>query len=224
MALHDKSTVLATIRRDGVVPVFHSDNPHLARAVATSVVDGGLSTIEFTNRGDGAMEVFGTFARWARKHQPTLVLGVGSVIEASTASLAIDLGAEFVFGPSLSAEVSSVCNARNVPYVPGCGTVSEILAAYRLGSDIVKLFPAGSIGGPAFLSAIRAPCPWISAIPTGGVEPTVESMQPWFDAGAAAVGIGSKLLASEALEEGNWDGLRERVAAAVAAAEEARSR
>jgi 2-dehydro-3-deoxyphosphogluconate aldolase/(4S)-4-hydroxy-2-oxoglutarate aldolase len=112
---------------------------------------------------------------------------------------------------------------RNIPYVPGCATMTEILAAYRAGCDLVKLFPAGSIGGPAFLDAVRAPCPWVRAIPTGGVEPTVESLRSWYRAGAPAVGMGSKLLPRPLIEARDFDGLHELIGATVAFVAEARN-
>jgi len=222
MAVYGKADVLATIRRDGLVPVFYHSDVDVAREVARRLVSGGLSTIEFTNRGDGAIEVLADLLRWARTELPELIVGVGSVVEAATAGQVIDLGANFVFAPALSAEVAATCNGRNIPYVPGCGTLTEIQTAYRLGCDFVKLFPAGSIGGPSFLSAIRAPCPWVQAVPTGGVEPTVDSMKAWFDAGAPAVGMGSKLLPGDLIRSNDWDGLEARVGAAVAAVREAR--
>jgi 2-dehydro-3-deoxyphosphogluconate aldolase/(4S)-4-hydroxy-2-oxoglutarate aldolase len=205
-----------------LVPVFYNADVDVAREVARRLVAGGLSTIEFTNRGDGAIEVLADLIRWARRELPELIVGVGSVVDAATAGHVIDLGANFVFAPSLSAEVASTCNSRNIPYVPGCGTLTEIQTAYRLGSDFVKLFPAGSIGGPSFLSAVRAPCPWVQAVPTGGVEPTVESLKAWFDAGAPAVGMGSKLLPGDLIRGTDWDGLEAHIAAAVNAVRVAR--
>jgi 2-dehydro-3-deoxyphosphogluconate aldolase/(4S)-4-hydroxy-2-oxoglutarate aldolase len=222
MASHSKAEVLATIRREGVVPVFYNADIDTTREVARRLVAGGVSTIEFTNRGDGAIEVFADLVGWARRELPELVVGVGTVVDATTAGHVIDLGANFVFAPALSAEVAAVCNGRNVPYVPGCGTLTEIQTAYRLGSDFVKLFPAGSIGGPAFLSAIRAPCPWVQAIPTGGVEPTSESIKAWFDAGAPAVGMGSKLLPADLVRSRDWAAVEEGVVATVAAVAQAR--
>ena len=224
MASHSKALVLSTIHRDGVIPVFYNADIEVTREVARRIVAGGLSTIEFTNRGDGAIEVFAELIRWARRELPELIVGVGSVGEATTAGHVIDLGANFVFAPNLSEEVAAVCNGRNIPYVPGCGTLTEIQHAYRLGCDVVKLFPAGSLGGPAFLSAVRAPCPWVQAVPTGGVEPTVESMRAWFEAGAPAVGMGSKLLPKAMIEGRDWASIEQQVAATVAAVAAARNK
>ena len=224
MASHPKAEVLATITREGVVPVFYDADVGVTREVARRLLAGGISTIEFTNRGDGAVRVFAELVAWARRELPELVVGVGTVTQAATAVHVIDIGANFVFAPNLDPGVAAACNERNIPYVPGCGTLSEIQQAYRLGCDMVKLFPADAIGGPSFLKAVRAPCPWVKAVPTGGVEPTVESLGSWYDAGAPAVGMGSKLLTKDLIAAGDWDGLEHRVAETVAAVAAARSK
>lgn len=224
MASHPKADVLRTISREGVVPVFYNADIEVTKEVARRLVAGGISTIEFTNRGDGAVRVFAELIAWARAELPELVVGVGTVTQAATAVHVVDLGASFVFAPSLSAEVAAVCNERNIPYVPGCGTLTEIQAAYRHGCDMVKLFPADAIGGPAYLKAVRAPCPWVKAVPTGGVEPTIESLKAWFDAGAPAVGMGSKLLTGDLIARGDWDKLERKVAETVAAVAAARTK
>mgnify|MGYP001826882663 FL=1 len=216
--------MLATISREGVVPVFYHADIEVAKEVARRLVAGGISTIEFTNRGDGAVRVFAELIAWARAELPQLIVGVGTVTQAPTAVHVIDLGANFVFAPNLDADVASACNQRNIPYVPGCGTLTEIQQAYKLGCDMVKLFPAGEVGGPAYLKNVRAPCPWVKAVPTGGVDPTVESLTAWYDAGAPAVGMGSKLLTKDLIADQDWDGLQQKVAETVAAVAAARSK
>ena len=223
MATHTKTEVLGAIVREGVIPVFHHSDPGVAVEVARALVAGGLTTFEFTNRGDGAIHVLGELIERTRHALPELIVGAGSIVDGATAAHVIDVGANFVFAPTFSADVAVACHARNVPYVPGCGTVTEIVDAYRAGCDLVKLFPASSIGGPAFLNAVRAPCPWVQAVPTGGVEPTVESLRPWYEAGAPAVGMGSKLLPRDLVESRGFDALAAQVAATVAAVDEARS-
>ena len=223
MASHSKLEVLNTIAREGVVPVFYDPDVEVTTEVATTLVAGGISTLEFTNRGDNALGVLAELIRTARRDLPELIVGAGSIVDGGTAAHVIDLGANFVFGPSFSSEVASACHRRNVAYVPGCATMTEILTAYGAGCDYVKLFPAASIGGPAFLEAVRAPCPWVRAIPTGGVEPTVESIRSWYRAGAPAVGMGSKLLPKRLVDARDFDGLRVLVDATVAAITEARA-
>lgn len=223
MASHAKPDVLGTIAREGVVPVFYDPDVEIATAVADTLVAGGISTIELTNRGDGAIGVLAELIGHAHRNLPELIVGAGSIVDGSTAAHVIDLGVNFVFAPNFSPEVASACSLRNIPYVPGCGSMSEILTAYRAGCDFVKLFPANSVGGPAFLTAVRAPCPWVRAIPTGGVDPTVESLRSWYEAGAPAVGMGSKLVPDHLIAEKDFDGLKALVDATVAAVAEARS-
>lgn len=223
MPTRSKAQVLDTIAREGVVPVFYESDVATTLEVAKVLVRGGITTLEFTNRGDGAIAVLEALIRRSRDTLPELTVGAGSIVDGTTAAQVIDLGVNFVFAPGFSADVASACNLRNVPYVPGCGTMTEILTAYRAGCDFVKLFPAGPVGGPAFLDAVRAPCPWVRAIPTGGVEPTAESLRGWYDAGAPAVGMGSKLLPKRLVAERDFDAIQELVGVTVAAVAEARS-
>jgi 2-dehydro-3-deoxyphosphogluconate aldolase/(4S)-4-hydroxy-2-oxoglutarate aldolase len=199
--------VLNTMLDTGLVPVFYHPNVELAREVAAACVAGGCPLLEFTNRGDHAWEVFTELERYCARELPELILGVGSVVDPATASLYINCGASFVVGPLLNAEVARVCNRRKVPYTPGCGTLSEISQAEELGSEIIKIFPGKEIGGPGFIKAIKGPCPWVSIMVTGGVEPNEASLKGWFDAGAACVGMGSNLITKELLKAADYQGI-----------------
>lgn len=223
MASRTRLEVLDAIVREGVVPVFNSRDPAVCLDVADTLSEGGFHLLEFTNRGDGAIDVLAQLISHARHNRPELIVGAGSIVDGTTAAHVIDLGVNFVFAPNFSAEVARACHLRNVAYVPGCATMTEILDAYRTGCDFVKLFPANSIGGPSFLEAVRAPCPWVQAIPTGGVEPTVESLRAWYRAGAPAVGMGSKLFPKQLIEDRDFDALRALIESTVAAVAEARS-
>ena len=214
--------VIANLRRSGLVPVFSADDLGTGKEIARLVASSGLSSLEFTNRGPGAVDLVAELLSWGRKELPDLAIGVGTVTDMSTASRVINAGASFVFSPSLSVEVARECSRRAVLYVPGCGTVTEIQTAYELGCQIVKLFPAEALGGPAFLSAVRGPCPWVQAIPTGGVEPTVDSLSAWYRAGAPAVGMGSKLFAPGSVDERDWSAVKDALTRAVAAVSAAR--
>ncbi len=140
-----------------------------------------------------------------------VIMGVGSIVDAPTAALYIANGANFVVGPLLNAEVARLCNRRKVAYSPGCGSVSEIAQAEELGVEIVKVFPGSEVGGPSFVKSVLGPCPWTRIMPTGGVDATRESLQAWFEAGVACVGVGSKLITKEVLASGDFDGLAENV-------------
>jgi 2-dehydro-3-deoxyphosphogluconate aldolase/(4S)-4-hydroxy-2-oxoglutarate aldolase len=199
--------VLNTMLDTGLVPVFYHPNVDLAREVAAACVAGGCPLLEFTNRGDHAWEVFTELERYCARELPELILGVGSVVDPATASLYINCGASFVVGPLLNPEVARACNRRKVPYTPGCGTLSEISQAEELGSEIIKIFPGKEIGGPGFVKAIKGPCPWVSIMVTGGVEPNEASLKGWFDAGAACVGMGSNLITKELLKAADYQGI-----------------
>jgi 2-dehydro-3-deoxyphosphogluconate aldolase/(4S)-4-hydroxy-2-oxoglutarate aldolase len=195
----------------GLVPVFYSPDLEVAKQVAKACSDGGCCLLEFTNRGDHAWEVFTALERHCLRELPTLILGVGSVVDAATAALYINCGANFVVGPVLNAETAKVCNRRKIPYVPGCASASEISQAEELGCEIVKIFPGDKVGGPGFVKALRGPCPWTSIMPTGGVENTEESLRAWFDAGVTCVGMGSNLITQDLLKSGDFTGIAQRV-------------
>ncbi len=188
----------------GLVPVFYHADTEVAIEVLKAVYEAGVRVFEFTNRGDKAHEVFSDLMGYTRSKMPDMVLGVGSVIDAPTAALYLQLGANFVVSPLLNEETAYLCNQRKVLWSPGCGSVTEIDKAHRLGAEIVKIFPGTQVGGPGFVKAILGPMPWTLIMPTGGVSPEGENLQSWFDAGACCVGMGSKLIDKQAVSTGNY--------------------
>ena len=204
MARFSKIEVLQTMKLTGMVPVFYNADLELSKQVVKACYEGGVRAFEFTNRGDFAHEIFGELSKWVAKECPEMILGVGSVVDAPTAALYIQLGANFVVGPLFNAEVAKVCNRRLVPYTPGCGSVSEIGAAQEVGCDMTKIFPAGNVGGPSFVKNILAPMPWSMIMATGAVEPTEENLSAWFKAGVTVVGMGSLLFPKEVIVQKDW--------------------
>jgi 2-dehydro-3-deoxyphosphogluconate aldolase / (4S)-4-hydroxy-2-oxoglutarate aldolase len=170
-----------------------------------------VKCVEFTNRGDFAAQVFVDVARHFAKADPSVIMGAGSVVDAPTAGIYIANGARFVVGPLLSADVARVCNRRGIPYSPGCASATEIGDAQELGCEIVKVFPGSSVGGPDFVRSVMGPMPWTRIMPTGGVEPTEESLRKWFGAGIATCGIGSGLITKQLLDAGDYKGIEETV-------------
>jgi len=203
MATYSKLQTLSAITETGMAPVYYHPDAATVQRVAKACYDGGVRAFEFTNRGDFAQDVFAQLSKYVRSECPGLILGIGSIVDAGTAALYLQLGANFVVGPLFNPEVARVCNRRLVPYVPGCGSVTEIGFAQEAGCDLCKIFPAGSVGGPAFVSNIRGPMPWTLIMATGAVEPTEENLAAWFKAGVACVGMGSKLFPKEAIASGN---------------------
>ena len=204
MARFSKIEVLQTMKLTGMVPVFYNADLELSKQVVKACYKGGVRAFEFTNRGDFAHEIFGELSKWVAKECPEMILGVGSVVDAPTAALYIQLGANFVVGPLFNAEVAKVCNRRLIPYTPGCGSVSEIGAAQEVGCDMTKIFPAGNVGGPSFVKNILAPMPWSMIMATGAVEPTEENLSAWFKAGVTVVGMGSLLFPKEVIAQKDW--------------------
>ena len=209
MATYSKIQVIQTMKETGMVPVFYHSDAETAKHVLKACYDGGVRAFEFTNRGDFAQEVFGELVKYARKELPGMIVGVGSVVDAPTAAMYIQLGANFVVGPLFNQEIAPVCNRRLIPYCPGCGTVSEVGAAQEAGCDLCKVFP-GDVLGPAFVKGLRAPMPWSQIMVTGGVKPERENLEAWFKAGVTCVGMGSNLFPKAEIERQDWQSIKMR--------------
>ena len=195
---------ITTMSNTGMVPVFYHSDIEVAKSVLKACYEGGVRAFELTNRGDFAQEVSAELVKFAARECPEMIVGIGSIVDPATAALYLQLGANFVVGPCYNPEISKVCNRRLVPYIPGCGSVSEINAAQESGCIVCKVFPAGNVGGPSFVKNIKAPMPWSMLMVTGGVEPTAESLTAWIKAGVACVGMGSKLFPKEVIAAGEW--------------------
>ncbi|WP_271782693.1 bifunctional 4-hydroxy-2-oxoglutarate aldolase/2-dehydro-3-deoxy-phosphogluconate aldolase [Aquimarina algiphila] len=198
MAQYTRIEVAKVMKDTGIVPLFYHSDIEIVKKVIKSCYDGGARVFEFTNRGDHAQDIFSDVSKWVFKELPGMILGIGSIVDSGTASLFIQKGANFIVSPILNADIAKVCNRRKIAWLPGCGTLSEINYAEELGAEIVKIFPAGQIGGPDFIKSIKAPCPWSSIMPSGGVTPEKENLSNWFKAGAHCVGMGSKLITKDA--------------------------
>jgi 2-dehydro-3-deoxyphosphogluconate aldolase/(4S)-4-hydroxy-2-oxoglutarate aldolase len=207
MARFDRLTVYQTMMAGGLVPLFYSPDLEVSKQVVAALAAGGCRVLEFTNRGDFAHEVFGELVKHCATAHPEMILGVGTVEDPATAALYMGLGANFVVAPSLNAEVARACNRRKVGYMPGCATVSEIGQAEELGCEVVKLFPAETLGGPDFVKAVLAPRPWTRLMPSGGVSPDEANLKAWFGAGVACVGMGSKLIRADWLKAGDFNAI-----------------
>ena len=204
MSKFNKIDTIGIIRSTGIVPVFYNKDVELTKKVVKACYDGGIRAFEFTNRGDGAHRVFRELIDFVRAECPEMALGAGTILDAGTASLYIQLGADFLVSPCTVEEVAKLCNRRGVPYSPGCGTVTEIVHAQELGCDLVKVFPAGNVGGPSFVKNVLGPLPWSMLMCTGAVEPTEENLRAWAASGVIAVGMGSKLFPKDVIASGDW--------------------
>ena len=202
MARFTRIQVAQKMGEQGMVPLFYHADLEVCKKVLTACYKGGARLLEFTNRGDYAHEVFGALNKFCEKELPEMIMGVGSVTDAGTATLYMQLGANFIVTPVMREDIVIVCNRKKILFSPGCGSLTEIGKAEEMGVEIVKLFP-GSIYGPGFIKAIKGPQPWTSIMPTGGVSPDYDNLKKWLDAGAYCVGMGSKLMAKDA--DGDFD-------------------
>jgi 2-dehydro-3-deoxyphosphogluconate aldolase/(4S)-4-hydroxy-2-oxoglutarate aldolase len=151
-----------------------------------------------------------------------MILGTGSVIDAPTAVMYMQVGSNFIVSPLLDEATAVACNRRKVLWSPGCGSVSEITKAEGLGAEVVKIFPGAQVGGPKFVAAVKGPMPWTHIMPTGGVEPTEANLTEWFKAGAICCGMGSQLIKSDLIKAGNFKQIEEDIKTAIALAKRLR--
>ncbi|MDH5396519.1 MAG: bifunctional 4-hydroxy-2-oxoglutarate aldolase/2-dehydro-3-deoxy-phosphogluconate aldolase [Cyclobacteriaceae bacterium] len=224
MARFSRIDVAVKMKETGIVPVFYHKDVEVCKEVLKACYKGGIRIFEFTNRGDYAHEVFGELNKFAAKETPEMILGVGSVVDAGTTSLYIQLGTNFVVSPILNADMAKVCNRRKIAWSPGCGSLTEISYAEELGAEVVKIFPGSQVGGPSFVKAVRGPFPWTSIMPTGGVEPTEANLKSWFEAGVHCVGMGSQLITKDIIQDKNYALLEQRAKEALAIAKKIRSK
>ncbi len=221
MATFTRIQVVQAMEEIGMIPLFYTSDVALGKKVLKACYDGGARLMEFTARGDFAHEVFGELNTYALKELPGMMMGVGSVTDAASASLYMALGANFVVTPVLREDIAIACNRRKVLWSPGCGSLTEIARAEELGCEIVKLFP-GSAYGPEYVKAIKAPQPWTRIMPTGGVTTDKDNLKAWFDAGVTCVGMGSNLIGNEVLINRDFEGLKERVRSTLGTIQAAR--
>lgn len=210
MAQFSRIEVANIMKDTGLVPLFFSQDLELSKHILKACYDGGARVLEFTARGDFAHEIFGELTKYAIKELPGMVMGVGSITDAASASLYMALGANFIVTPVYRKDIAIVCNRPKVLWSPGCGSLTEIAQAEEMGCEIVKLFPGDSFGAK-FVKNIKGPQPWTNIMPTGGVSPDKDNLKSWFDAGVTCVGMGSQLITKEILKERNLKKLEEQV-------------
>jgi 2-dehydro-3-deoxyphosphogluconate aldolase/(4S)-4-hydroxy-2-oxoglutarate aldolase len=205
-----REAVAADLERAGVVAVIRMKDPDKVQAVVDAIAEGGVRAIEVTMTVPGAVGLIRTLAPRMPKG---FLFGAGTVLDADTAAQVIDAGAQFIVSPVFRRSLIVACHERGVPVTPGCFTPTEILDAWDAGADLVKVFPATALG-PGYIKDVRAPLPQVKLMPTGGV--TVENAGEWIKAGAAAVGVGSALLDTKAIDAGDYGVLRAKAERIVA--------
>lgn len=199
-----KQEILAKILGQKLVAVVRGDTTEEAKQVSEACISGGVKGIELTFTLKGAEKVIEKLSA-IYKDDDDVVIGAGTVLDATTARIAILAGAQFIVSPGFDKETALLCNTYHIPYLPGCITITEMLTASKYGADVVKLFP-GDLVGPNYITAVKGPLPDIQLMPTGGVNP--DNITEWLDKGAVAVGIGSNLTSLKKL--GSLDKITEQ--------------
>jgi 2-dehydro-3-deoxyphosphogluconate aldolase/(4S)-4-hydroxy-2-oxoglutarate aldolase len=217
VTLADRFTVVRELEQAGVVAVIRLEQPSELRPVVDALLDGGVRALEVTMTVPGAVSLIETLAG---SLPPTAILGAGTVLDTTTARQVIDAGARFVVSPVFRRPIIDACHERGVPAMPGCFTPTEILDAWDAGADLVKVFPATSLG-PGFINDVRGPLPQLRLVPTGGV--TRENAGDWIRAGAVAIGVGSALVDRKAVAARRFDLIRVAARGFVDAVQAARS-
>ncbi len=211
MSTMDKDQVVKTIIDSGLVVALTRSENELAGKVVESSYKGGLRAIEITNRSPNALDVFTHMLKVRNQSAPDMVLGVGSIVKEDDAIRFIDAGAEFVVSPVLQDKIADICRERDIAYVPGCTSPSEMYHAYEIGASIIKFFPANDCGGPTFVKAILGPMPYLNIMPMGGVKAELDKLTQWFDSGVVCVGMGNGLLAPEVLDNNDYEQFTDKV-------------
>jgi 2-dehydro-3-deoxyphosphogluconate aldolase/(4S)-4-hydroxy-2-oxoglutarate aldolase len=205
-----KEQINACIEEQGIIPPFHHTDAQTAVAVTEALYKGGLRIFEFTNRSEGALDVFKAIVAAQPKKYPEMILGAGTIMNVQQAKKFYKAGARFIVAPTLSKAVGSWCKKENVFWCPGVGTATEAVQAHEWGAGLVKLFPA-EVLGPLFIKALKAPCPWLKVMPSGGVTLDKENLRHWFQSGATCVAIGSNLFDQSIMSRGDFDALSQRM-------------
>ena len=209
---------VATLREVGIIPIIRASSADAVVPVAEALLHAGLPICEITLTIPNAIDAIGAVAK---RFSGKLLLGAGTVTDAGMCKRAVDAGAEFIVTPCLVAEVIEAAHRADVAVLPGALTPGEVFEAFRLGGDMVKVFPAQSVGGAAYLRALRGPFPDIPLVPTGGV--TLENLAELFQAGAAAVGVGTELISKDALARRDYAAIGALAKQFLAAARQARA-
>src|SRR6266849_4919488 len=193
----NKTEVIQRIKEIGVIPVVRASSEEEAISVVEAIKAGGLPLLEITMTVPGAVQVI---EELVKRFGDDAIVGAGTVLDAETARTCIDAGAQFIVSPAINLETIAFCRERNVTVMPGALTPTEIVQAWNAGADLVKVFPAGALGGASYIKSLKAPLPQIELVPTGGV--TLANAAGFIEAGAAALGVGTDLVDISAIRAG----------------------
>lgn len=219
--MESKESVLNAILNQGMLPLFYHESAKVSLEIIRSLYKAGVRVIEYTNRGEAALQNFTQLKSSLSDELPDLKLGIGTIKTVAQAEAFVEAGADFMVSPIVNPQVAKVAERAGVLWVPGCMTPTEIALAQENNAALIKIFPA-NILGPAFISSIRELFPGQLFVPTGGVELNKENISTWFKAGVCAVGMGSKLISKSILEHEQYEELYTQTVAALALVAESR--
>lgn len=197
--------IAALVKQTGFMPLFTHTDITVCKNVLQASYHAGVRLFEFTNRNENSFDIFIELRKFCSESLPGMILGIGTIKNGQQAEQFIHAGADFLISPLINEEIHAVSSKHKKLWMPGCATPSEIGMAENLGINIVKIFPAKQLGGPAFIKAVKAVFPNVQLMTTGGVEPTQEDITGWFKSGVAAVGIGSQLFPPDWLADNQYD-------------------
>lgn len=213
----NKSEVIHWIKETGVIPVVRASSADEAMRAIDAIKEGGISVLEITMTVPGAVRVI---EEVAGRYGSEMLVGAGTVLDAETARVCVLAGARFVVSPALNLETIALCRRYSVAVMPGALTPTEVVQAWTAGADFVKVFPCDALGGARYLKSLKAPLPHIELVPTGGVS--LKTAADFIKAGASALGVGSDLVDSKALRDGQTSLITERARQFIEVVKEAR--
>ncbi len=205
-----REQVLPLMFKTRVIPLFYHSDAEIAQKLVATCYAGGARVIEFTNRGDEALEVFKNLSAYCKENFPDLAIGIGSIANVDQAEQFVLNGADFLVSPFIKKELADYANKLDILWAGGCGTITEMQTAYEWGAPLIKLFP-GNIYGAEMIKGAKAPCPWLNIMPTGGVKPDKDNLSEWFLAGASCVGMGSQLFVKKANGEFDYEAIEKKL-------------
>ncbi|WP_439482346.1 bifunctional 4-hydroxy-2-oxoglutarate aldolase/2-dehydro-3-deoxy-phosphogluconate aldolase [Cyclobacterium plantarum] len=212
--MSDKASILKKIPEQGILPLYFDKDETVSLEVLKALYAAGIRMVEYTNRGEAALQNFKKMVALRNAEMPDLLLGIGTIKNKDMASTYIAAGADFIICPGLVEEVAEIADQHDMLWIPGCMTPSEIIKAENMGAKMIKLFP-GDMLGPGFMAAIKALFPNLLFMPTGGVSLDKDNIESWFKAGVCAVGMGSKLVSKTLLQEKNYPQIQEMAQKAI---------
>ncbi|QCK13279.1 beta/alpha barrel domain-containing protein [Mangrovivirga cuniculi] len=209
----DTASLKNKIAQTQLIPVFYHSDEVVAVEIVKAAYNAGIRAFEFTNRGKEAVDVMKALID-NRNEYPDMALGIGTIMSQEDALKFIDIKVDFIVAPILDKDTAEQCKRSQISWTPGCGTVTEVVQAAKIGADLIKVFP-GNVLGFDFVKAVKSVMPGVDIMPTGGVKPTKENLSEWFNAGVFCVGMGSQLFDKSNIKNKNWKAVEKDMSTAV---------